>query len=423
MKIAVTGATGYIGNALLDTIKNSGFTPIALSRKKITSFCDWLPYDLNQQVVILPEDISCVVHLAMNFNLELEIDQKNELESAVRIVRATEKIGAKFIYLSSQTAVQNASTAYGKTKWEIEQIVIASGGEVIRPGLVYGGKRSGLFSQLVDIVSKYPLIPNFIPSPKVQPIHVQDLCDAILSVAARPNYSKVFCIASEIPISFDMFLKKLAIHKLHVCRLRIPIPRFFINVAQKLFPNNSSLVRLKSLFNLPYMKTSDDLTFLNLKPRSLISGLHSSGCFSRRLLIQEGYIFYSYILRKNSNLFMTRRYVRFVELLRNGESLGFTRLLYVFPILVIFLDRNLSLKNQTWYGEFMYRLNSATSLAEATVVGCERFLDLNKSNSVIYAVIVIIKAIFLEIFIRAIGFIVRPPLSSVFIVKASSYES
>jgi NADH dehydrogenase len=423
MKIAVTGATGYIGDALLDAIKNRGFTPIVLSRKKITRFCEWLPYDLNHQDVVLPEDISCVVHLAMNFNLAAEIDQKNEVESAIRIIKAAEKIGAKFIYLSSQTAVENAPTGYGKTKWKIEQIVTSCGGAVIRPGLVYGGKRSGLFSQLVDFVSKYPLIPNFIPSPKTQPIHVKDLCDAILSVAELPNYSKVFCIASAIPIGFDVFLKQLAIHKLHVYRLKIPIPRFFINVAQKTLPNNSSLIRLKSLFNLPYMKTSEDLTFLNLKPRSLTSGLHSSGNSRRRFLIQEGYILYSYILRKNANLFMTRRYVRFIELLRNGESLGFTRLLYIFPFLVAFLDRNLSFKKQTWYSEFMYRLNSATSLTEATIVGYDRFLDLNKSNSVICAVILCIKAIFLEVLIRAISSIIRPSVSCIFIIKVDSYES
>jgi NADH dehydrogenase len=423
MKIAVTGATGYIGDALLDAIRNKGFIPVALSRKKITNLCEWIPYDLNQQFVVLPENISCVVHLAMNFNLELEVDQKNEVESAVKIIKAAEKIGAKFIYLSSQTAAENAPTGYGKTKWKIEQIVTEGGGAIIRPGLVYGGKASGLFAQLVDLVSKYPVIPKFIPSPKTQPIHIKDLCEAILSVVELPNHSKIFCIASERPISFDFFLKQLAINKLHVYRLRVPIPRFIVNAAQKILPNNSALIRLKSLFNLPYMKTSEDLIFLNLKPRSLAAGLHSSGSFRRRSLIQEGYILYSYILRKRSNLFMTRRYVKFVELLRNGELLGFTRLLYFFPFLVSFLDRNVGLKNQAWYSEFMCRLNSATSLTEATIVGCDRFLDLNKSNSAIYAVFICIKAIFLEVLIRAVSFIIRPPVSSVFIMKVDSYES
>jgi len=55
----------------------------------------------------------------------------------------------------------DAPTSYGKTKWEIEQLVLAARGYVVRPGQVYGGESNGLFGELIKFAKKSPIFQPF----------------------------------------------------------------------------------------------------------------------------------------------------------------------------------------------------------------------------------------------------------------------
>jgi len=37
--------------------------------------------------------------------------------------------------------------------------------------------KRGLFGTLVKVVRRLPLLPTFLPAPKIQPIHVDDLAE------------------------------------------------------------------------------------------------------------------------------------------------------------------------------------------------------------------------------------------------------
>lgn len=400
MKIAVTGANGYIGSALLSAIEKNNFSSLALSRRPPTKSYEWLFYDLGQKAVSLPDDVTCVVHLAMNFQINSYVEQEKEIQAVIILAEAAKKIGARFIYVSSQTASHNAPTMYGKTKWEIEKIVTTFQGVSIRPGLVYGGVPSGLFAQLTNLMQKSLFIPRFIPAPKVQPIHVNDLCKAIL-LACNPNVEpKTICLASRNGIGFHEFLKLLSIYKLHKFSVCVPIPRVIIDLAYKIMPNNAVLTRLHSLFNLPYMETDNDLSGLGLQLRNLRSGLHHSGSYQRRLLLAEGYALFTYIYREKSSLFKLRRYVKFIELNASKEPLYFRRVICAYPNLIALIENSSIVKNKEWSQEFIRRLDIATALAEASPQGAKTFLRLHRKNSFLIAVFVLSRVIFLEIFFR-----------------------
>src|SRR5690606_18848395 len=98
-----------------------------------------------------------------------------EIHAASALLSATTALKARFIFVSSQTAQAGAPTQYGRTKHSIEQLVLESGGIVIRPGMVYGGPSLGLNGTLSRLVRKLPVLPAFLPSPRVQPVHVDDL--------------------------------------------------------------------------------------------------------------------------------------------------------------------------------------------------------------------------------------------------------
>lgn len=400
MRIAVTGATGYIGQALLVAIEKKGYKSLAMSRRPALGADEWCKYDLFSHELSLSDDVDCVVHLAMNLNIASDVEQEQELVSVKTILDAANKVSARFIYLSSQTAAENATTFYGKTKWLIEQVVITNNGIVVRPGLVYGGKAAGLYYQLQNLVRRFPVIPCFFPSPKVQPIHVDDLCEAILRISQLTKTRPVFSLAATSPLSFHTFLSLIASQRLRKLYLPVLIPRFIISFAKEILPKNPILIRLHSLFSLPVMKTVDDLAELRLDLRELSSGLHSSGSNRRRLLLEEAKVLFFYINGNCASYFPLRSYVKVIESLRNSETIGFSRLTISSPWFLGLIDNNPRMENLGWHSEFCWRLDAATYLCEASISGARRFLRLGRKNSAIYSFLICSRAVINEIAFR-----------------------
>ena len=411
MKIFITGASGYIGSRLTTLASLKGHEVILASRLRPFSSNKWFPYDLNNaDPIILQEDIDVVIHLATNTTYENY--SKTEILAAQVLIQATKKIEAKFIYISSQTARHDAPTAYGRLKWKIEQDVLAADGWVIRPGQVYGGSEQGLFGMLVKIVRSLPILPAFLPSPKVQPIHVDDLAEGLLCIAQADNVaSGVICIASPEPVSFTKFLSVIASQRVRKKKLFIPFPIIFITIIGSLIGyrlrNRLGLERLKSLFDLPIMDTEKDLKILNLSLRSLSSGMHRSGSNRRRTLILEGRALFIYLLKSNPSASLIRRYVRVIEKMREGKPLGLRQFIYKQPLLMGFLDRPPYAQVRE-NSEFVGRLDDAMVLAEATIQGASSFLGIDKKSGVFVSLFIILKSLISEAFWRALSFTILP---------------
>src|SRR5659263_7433 len=199
MKIVVTGATGYIGDRFIKQAHSSGYDIVALCRRYPELHgCDWIPYDLaSNQAPVLPMDTDVVLHLATSKSPNGQQNSAQDILAAALLITSTQNAGAKLVFVSSQTARPDAPTAYGRTKWRIEQLVLAAGGCVVRPGQVYGGKPRGLFGELLNTVRHLPILPAFLPAPKVQPIHVDDLSLGLLRIAERVDVCRgVVCLGS-----------------------------------------------------------------------------------------------------------------------------------------------------------------------------------------------------------------------------------
>jgi nucleoside-diphosphate-sugar epimerase len=129
MLIAVTGITGYIGLHFAQNAIASGHEIIALSRRcpdfPVTT---WIPYDLtSSNFPSLPADTKVIIHLATNTSSHFNSSSQNEIFAVKQLYKCAQNVGAKFIFVSSQTARQNAPTFYGRNKWQIENYVLSSG--------------------------------------------------------------------------------------------------------------------------------------------------------------------------------------------------------------------------------------------------------------------------------------------------------
>lgn len=387
MNILVTGSSGYIGTRLTSQALQDGHHITLTSRsisEGLSRSCLLFNLSLPDPIVI-PNQIEVIIHLAANTNFPSPTDAKIEIESTVNLLNASLAIGAKFIFVSSQTASQNSLTTYGKTKWCIEQKVLLAGGFVVRPGQVYGGELRGLFGLIAKYIKYSFVLPAFIPSPMVQPIHVDDLITGLLSIANRNDIeSKIYYLATPQPISFLIFIKTIAELRLRCRRFFVPIPTILITFFQIFFGGMINVMnwhhRLRSLFNLPIMDTARDLDLLNLVLRPLRSGMHRSGRVERRCLLLEGNLFLEYILKSSPPNEILRRYVRAIEHLRDGHPLGLPKFLLHRPILLSAMTRQMW-SDKTKYAEYIWRLDSATIIAEASTLGAKRFISSFAANS------------------------------------------
>ena len=414
MRVVVTGATGYIGSRLTCLASRRGHDIVRASRQQPSNLSTvWLPFDLSSaNLVELPIGTDAVVHLAAKTTYANCLEEEREVVAAQRLIKSTQEMGAKFIFVSSQTARADAPTAYGRIKWRIEQEVLSAGGWVIRPGQVYGGELRGLFGMLVKVVRKLPILPAFIPAPKIQPIHVDDLAEGLLRIVEVGDVlSGVYCLAAPEPVSFSTFLSEIAKSRLRCWRGFVPLPVLVINafavVLGEPLRTLLGLERLRSLFDLPVMATASDLKQLGLALRPLRSGMHPSGNDRRRRLLLEGRTLLTYVLKEPPDSAVLRRYVRAIEQVRSGQALGLPHFFLGAPILLSLLDEAVW-ADKTAGEEFSWRLDAATLLAEASIAGAYRFLGLGRENGLLSSFLALTKAVVCEVFWRLLRVVFLP---------------
>ncbi len=402
MKLVVTGATGYIGGRLTLLASKNDHEVVAASRRPVAPALCWVPFELSSTAtIVFPPGTNAVIHLAADTSSAADVDDEHEVLAARSLIAAAQKLAAKFVFVSSQTARSDAPTVYGRTKWRIEQEVLAAGGWVVRSGQVYGSCERGLFGQLVGAVRRSPIILAFLPAPKVQPIHVDDLVEGLLRIVERDDISPgVLCLASPEPVSFARFMLTIASVRVRRQRWCVPIPVMLIQVVGGVLGRRLrirlGLERLNSLFGLPLMDTANDLQRLGLSLRSLPSGMHPSGDDRRRRLIFEGQVLLSYVLKERPDTSLLCRYVRAVEKLRGGSLLDLPAWALRLPIALALLDDQafaLSARG----AELAWRLDAATTLAEATTQGARRFLGLGRSSGPLMSLVSIACAVVAEL--------------------------
>lgn len=418
MKIAITGATGYIGRRVVRQALMDGHEVISLSRRVPTDKVEWLYFDLSSEIdSFLPKGTEVLIHLAAITDGE-SVDTNTELKAAHRLIEAARRVNARFMFLSSQAAREDAPTDYGRLKWSIEQIVLAKGGCVARPGLVYGGPEVALFGKITKLVRGLPFIPAFIPSPTVQPVHVDDLARCILNLAIWERGShRIVCVGAPDPVPFTTFLSVVAKVRVGQYRLPLPVPVVMVRaltvVLGKKLSAKLGLERLSSLFDLSVMDSRQDLNFLGVELRPLAAGMTPSGGTIRRLLISEGRSLLAYVFKAAPPSTLVRRYVLCIEELREGRPLPLPSILLQCPMLLSFMDDRSTLAKI--YGEEIeWRLNCAVALAEASVEGAHRFLINKGGYGLVGGLISMARAVTMEIGVRMLRPAVRFALKRCF---------
>lgn len=317
--VIVTGGRGYLGRAFVDCARAAGLRVTLLVRSPAPDAglrcVDWRlgePLPAAALASDLAPRRQALVHFAHDWS-DLRPDGANIAgAAALRDSARAARLG-RFVFISSQSAREDALNAYGRAKWRIERMLDAPGEACLRVGLVYGGPLEAQYGLLCKAVSLASLLPMVRPHQLVQPIRRDEVARGTLA-AVRSDVSGPLGLAGASPIPFSQFLDTLARLTRGGGMRLAPVPLaptlFLCDVANALpFLPNVDRERVLGLAGTQTMETAADLARLQLEVVDFECGMAREP-LARKAMLREARTLLRYILRAEPGPALLRRYVR-----------------------------------------------------------------------------------------------------------------
>ncbi len=219
------------------------------------------------------------------------------------------------IFISSLSARPDALNRYGRCKFAIEGLFDRPGEASLRVGLVYGGPRTAMYGLLCRIVGLTPVLPMIRPGQPVQPIHRDEVARGILAAADRGVCGPLGLAGAE-PMPFGRFLRELARCTRGRGVMVLPLPLGPVLLACRVLnalPVGPTVdpERVLGLAGVRFVETRADLERLGLTAAPFAEGMAREPA-TRRLLLAEARCVLGYVLRGRAGGALARRYARAV---------------------------------------------------------------------------------------------------------------
>ena len=282
MKVFITGATGFVGEALLTELMPFDDDLIVSVRNRTAEFpkkvqqivcTDLSQLNEDNSLIDILSDVDIVIHTAARAHVirDSTSDPLNEyrkinVTATKELARQAAEAGVKrFIFVSS-VKVNGESTShnqmfsetdepqpvdeYGLSKLEAEQALIDMGKVssmqvvIIRPPLVYGPGVKANFANIVKLINKGWPLPFGLVHNRRSMIAIDNLIAFIRLCMSHPAAAnELFLIADKEDISTTTLLKKIAkAYGVESCLF--PIPVTLMSVIAKLFGKKEMADRL-----------------------------------------------------------------------------------------------------------------------------------------------------------------------------------
>lgn len=229
--ILLTGATGFVGKALMTELLKGGSRVRVLARDTLRAEGVW-----DEGVEVIKGDVTDRASVEGAFNFGGggnggKVDavyhlvgiltetrgatfSKVHVEGTRNVVEAALGAGVKrYLHVSALGTRLNARSEYHRTKWAAEEIVRSSGllYTIFRPSVIFGpgDKFTNLFARVIRIS---PVIA--LPGDGrglMQPVYVEDLARFMAFCLKRPETAnKVFEVGGPEKMSFDAVIDRIA---------------------------------------------------------------------------------------------------------------------------------------------------------------------------------------------------------------------
>ena len=188
MTIAVTGATGFVGQALLDRAAKAGIEVRALTRREQPprEGVEWVRGDLEDHAALkrLCQGTEAVIHVAGVVNApDPEGFERGNVTGTLNVIEAARHAGVpRLVHVSSLSAREPDLSVYGASKARAEKLVRAGGIDwtIVRPPGIYGPRDSEYFEMFR--LARWGLLPVPPREGRSSLIHVDDLARLLLAL-------------------------------------------------------------------------------------------------------------------------------------------------------------------------------------------------------------------------------------------------
>lgn len=196
--VTVFGGSGYIGNYVAQSLLSRGARLRLASRNPQKGFdlkplanlgqLQFMPCNITREshVAAALEGASHVVNLVGAFDGNLDA-LMGEAPGTIGRIAAANGVKA-LVHVSAIGADAGSPTAYGRTKAQGEQNVLAAfpTATVLRPSIVFGKDDNflNLFGGMIELL---PVLPVFGPEAKLQLVYADDVAEAVAVALEHPE--------------------------------------------------------------------------------------------------------------------------------------------------------------------------------------------------------------------------------------------
>ena len=219
--ILITGATGFIGSHLAAALADAGHRIVCAIKNPTVANLEgrftYIPADYTRDFDIdvwktRLEDIDVAINA-----VGILREQGRQTFAALHdrapraLFEACAASGVKVVQISALGADEKARSRYHLSKKAADDALLSSWNRsvVVQPSLVYG--TGGASARLFNLLASLPVIP--LPGPgdqQIQPIHIDDLTDAIVALVENDRYlgCRVPLVGPK-PLTLQCYLREL----------------------------------------------------------------------------------------------------------------------------------------------------------------------------------------------------------------------
>lgn len=283
MIVGLTGGSGFLGRALAKRLVADGHEVIHVLRPssgapaagtvRRADFAD--PESLRAGL----DGCEAVIHAVGLVNGPEDAVHEVNVGITARVLAALPSSCRRFVFISSAAAAMNKGH-YGSCKLEAEELVRNQDTPwvILRPTLIYGPGDTKNLQMMIEWVTGRCLVPVLGGgSFKVQPVHIDDVAQAVGAAVERDVAGRVYNICGPGQVSLRSMLEQLKARTGSRC-LFVPVPLRPVQIAlglyAKIVPGTTLPVKQVAELDkheaFDHSETSRDLGFA---PRPFEDGL------------------------------------------------------------------------------------------------------------------------------------------------------
>jgi NADH dehydrogenase len=238
VKVAVLGATGFVGRHVVEALASRGHSVKPFGRTRAGGgVATWDPSKTPPPLGAL-DGCEAIVNLV---GIKRETPGQDFEAAHVRTVErlidaARSHHVRRVVHISVVCARPDPMSGYHDTKWRAERVLLESGldATVLRPAVIYG-RGDDMLTHLTKLVRFMPVFPVVGRGESLmQPVDVRDVADAVARCLATPaSVGKIYDVVGPERLALGRIVTSVA-EALRLSTWIVPTPRLAMRVAVRL---------------------------------------------------------------------------------------------------------------------------------------------------------------------------------------------